>query len=653
MEQKKLWMLHLLVAVSMLLLTACKDSDNSPTPAPKGADGYIVNPNPQWKNCEKAVYFGGLAQESDAFKQVLDARFPNQTPVGEADIAFVSPSEAMALASELKALYDRGGLIVVMRPTETNYYSLPDEIEDEDFTDNADMDELFFAFNLFEQHYTMIAEPEFEGYDAFAAVPDDRDQMKASDDYGLTNPPENYELPVYDVDDETDQNENYWHHRITPFINWIEEMDELQQERLSASASRRAADEIPDYQKLKVNINSEGQLFETDFGFSLNNYITSGVSEKWYLNASSLISVRYTIYPVYLLECNGNDKAGDYYIVTGKVTPHNNEMWMPVEKEGGLFNWGRCRIYGYWFKEMDVAFDLLDDNGQMAEGLRYHQTPIPENENDKVDYSKGFSAKINGALAGGAEGKFAAPGSMEAKWKAELKFGFEVGWESKTNYSLKTVAYQRSTATSTVKYHYYTNNVKLTDNGIGNYDSNFPAACRSEFEGKNVWVWHVPAGKAGVKDNSEKSFTMRVKAKATYSTWYHWRAAKEFDSNRKDFSTQDFSYSQKLKPLNRQPFGVIALKNASYNTVRNIKIFNNGDVNGKEVATISSTYEYNQIATANVPEGTYSLTFEYIDPNQGNKVVGNGTLHNIKVKPGATPKAATTEVSTGDADIKL
>lgn len=82
---------------------------------------------------------------------------------------------------------------------------------------------------------------------------------------------------------------------------------------------------------------------------------------------------------VYMLSCNG-DNAGDYYIVMGKVTPHNDAMWGSYEKAGGLFSMGRCRMFGYWFDEMNVAFDLLDVNN-MVDGLRYQQTPIPENEN--------------------------------------------------------------------------------------------------------------------------------------------------------------------------------------------------------------------------------------------------------------------------------
>lgn len=627
-------MLPLLAAVSMLM--ACSDNDNpEPQTANSIGDGFVLNPNVQWVTCQQPTFIGTLGQEDEDLISVLNDRFPNRAAIGDAEIAFVTPEEAAALGTQIDDFYDRGGLLVMMRPTVSNFGLLSDTVRDGDFTDNQDVDELFFAFNKYEQHYTMIDEPEFDG--VYQAVESSEDQMNESVEYGKANPLLSYEMPVYDYDNETEYNTNYWNIRFTPFINWIDEMAGL---RLAAQsgATTRAAD-IPDYKTLKVNINSEGQVFETNFPFSMNNVITSGVSEEWSLNKSSVISVRYTVYPVYMFSCNG-DNAGDYYIVTGKVTPHNDVMWGPMEKAGGLFNMGRCRIYGYWFKDMDVAFDLLDGN-QMAEGLRYQQTPIPENENSTVDYTNGFSSSISGSLSGGYRG--AKKGMLTAS------LGFQVGWESKTSYSLKTVAYTRDSSSPTVKYNYYTNNVKLTDNGIDNLAENFPAACRTEFDANSVWVWHVPIGHAGVQDNSSKNFTVRVKVRAAYSSWYHWRGAVSYDSNRKDYSTNEFSYSMNLKPLNRQPWGIIALKNAAKDyTVRNIKVY----ADGQEQATIPSTYEYNERGTVTMKEGTYSLTFEYCDPNQGNKVIGQGTITGIKVKAGKTPSEATTEVSTAEAVIK-
>lgn len=628
----------IIVAMLLISLNSCHDdgvpagSFNNPSD-----QGFVVNSNPLLSKCQLPVYFGKLSTVDESLQHVFRNRFPNSTSVEQAKVAFVDPYECLTIDDDLIDFYERGGLIVVLRPTDQNYHVLPESIKDDDFNDNEQLEELFFAFNKFEQHYTMIDEPKFSGM--YNLVERNDEQMRLSDEYGQQNPPEEIQLPVHEIDNQPEQNIDYWQTRLTPFVDWLDEMTQLQTVRMNAV---KKDGELPDYKSLKADISNEGLLFETNFPFSLNNVITSGVSEDWSLNKNSSISVRYTIYPVYMLSCNGNN-AGDYYIVTGKVTPHNNSMWGPMEKSGGLFNMGRCRIYGYWFKSMDVAFDLLDGNN-MVDGLRYQQTPIPENENSEVDYSKGFSASINGSVSGGWSSKLGLYG--------EAKVGFSVGWESKTNYSLKTIAYSRDSSTPTVKYNYYTNNVKLTDNGIDNLNENFPAACRQEFDANNVWVWHVPAGRAGVKDNSDKKFSIRVKVKANYSSWYHWRGAVEYDSNRADYATNDFSYTMELQAPNRQPWGIIALKNAAKRyTVRNIKIYKDGKESGDVVATIPSTYEYNEMGYATLGEGKYTVTFEYCDPNQNNKVMGIGKITGVNVKAGRSAEEATTEISTADASI--
>jgi len=51
-----------------------------------------------------------------------------------------------------------------------------------------------------------------------------------------------------------------------------------------------------------------------------------------------------------------------------------------------------------------------------------------------------------------------------------------------------------------------------------------------------------------------------------------------------------------------------------------------------------------------VLEGTYTVTFEFINPDN-NQVVGKGILEDVKVKMGRTQDAATTNISTGDAKL--
>lgn len=65
-----------------------------------------------------------------------------------------------------------------------------------------------------------------------------------------------------------------------------------------------------------------------------------------------------------MLSSNGQSKAGDYYIVRSEITPHIKPLWEVAARKGGLFNWGRCRIYAYWFDNMTVEYELLDANNK-------------------------------------------------------------------------------------------------------------------------------------------------------------------------------------------------------------------------------------------------------------------------------------------------
>lgn len=59
----------------------------------------------------------------------------------------------------------------------------------------------------------------------------------------------------------------------------------------------------------------------------------------------------------------------------------------------------------------------------------------------------------------------------------------------------------------------------------------------------------------------------------------------------------------------------------------------------------------NEVAKKSLPEGTYVLTYQAIDPNQNNKIVGNWKYENIKVEQGQNETDATTEISTISAQI--
>lgn len=175
----------------------------------------------------------------------------------------------------------------------------------------------------------------------------------------------------------------------------------------------------------------------------------------------------------------------------------------------------------------------------------------------------------------------------------------------------------------------------------------------------------------GVTDSSDKQFKLLARVRPRYSSWYHWRGTATFKANRKDWNV-DFSgkytsqdkdvstnFSEKgwagctftIPAPDRSTWGVISLKNASSYTMRSVKIYAKGKENEAPMAEIPNTYASQELAKTAVLEGTYTITFEFINPNN-NQVISKGVLNDIKVKMGRTQDAATTSLSTGDAKLQ-
>ena len=152
--------------------------------------------------------------EDPDLQTVIRQRFPNQTgSLSEAEIAFVSHTTAAANLSELKDFYKRGGLIVMMRPDGNKFDLLGDDYlsadDDEDFSDNNQLNELFFAYNINEKHYTMYEAPLFDGVydDEEPQMTDEEWQAIEEANKQYPEDSENTETECL-YDNDYDQNEN-------------------------------------------------------------------------------------------------------------------------------------------------------------------------------------------------------------------------------------------------------------------------------------------------------------------------------------------------------------------------------------------------------------------------------------------------------------
>lgn len=86
----------------------------------------------EWEVCPQPTFISGIEGEAPDFQAVVNQRFPNQVgTLAEAEVAFLNYATAHAHLDALGDFYNRGGLIVMMRPTETGFDSLGDDYLDD------------------------------------------------------------------------------------------------------------------------------------------------------------------------------------------------------------------------------------------------------------------------------------------------------------------------------------------------------------------------------------------------------------------------------------------------------------------------------------------------------------------------------------------
>ena len=595
-------------------VTSCRDDFDLPANDENESvdvEGW-VEPVSYKAICNKrVVYISQAGNIPGELQQAVGTCFPNRVgSLEEAEIAIVDVATAKGQDRRIRKFCERGGLMVCLFPNQGK---------------------VLWATHGEGDDYYLIDGP---------------DEAPATDEEGN-------QTVVQVVKDQ-----NYWNGRLLPFVNWIEYRDK----EMCNAYQTRGVNDVPDFKNLTINMNNGAKRFEVNYPFTLYHEICKGrayAADNLYKEGS--VTMRFEVMPIYMQSVNG-DNAGDYYAVRSTVIPHNGLVWQPFTGEHGA---SRSRVYGYWFNDMDYEFVLVDpDTNQPAAGLHFADLPYPENSISSRNRSDSHTVGVNGSLTlGGKLNKEGAEGSISGS------VGFSCSWTESISYTLANIDYSRNSSSNWVKYHWYSNNVVLKDD-MSDYQKYFPNDVHQEFDAKNIWMWHVPYNRAGVKDGSNKEFNIFARVHPRYSSWYHWRGTTCFKKNRKDwdvdfagtctstdssiekdFTTDGWAGCTFSVPApDRSTWGVISLKNASSYTMRSIKIYAKGKENQAPVAEIPSTYASQELAKTAVLEGTYTVTFEFINPDN-NQVISKGVVNNVKVKMGTSLDAATTNISTGDAKL--
>ena len=591
----------------------------------KTGNNIYVNPNTHWTNSNTPAYIGDISAYPQALQDVILRRFPRRAGIETAGVIFAGPGELSANAGELTAAANSGAFVVSPSLASLSLLGANPKMAP---TSTGGTGPLFVCYSGWGagHFYMMYDEPvpaPAQPGEPSMSEAEWEELLRANQDLGSDGG-----KSVTDFDNDPAHNENYYHTRINSFISWLD----AEHIRRSNFAN------VPlhsSYDQLEMNIEQSGQRLTVDVPISINAYIDQATwSDPDYLNKSSSVSIDFWILPSYMLSSTG-DKAGDYYSVVSCVTPHNEAMWGPYVGEHGAC---RNRIYGFWFGEMNVKTSLLDADGNAIPGLEYYSRPIPENPNSSKTYSEGTSYSYSGSISGGVSG--GEPYLVESvSWGAT--------YSSSTNYTLDTINYSLDSSTPDVKYHYWSENVKLTDDwdDWSKINQNFPAPVRTEFAAHSSWVWHVPA--SVVKDGDTQQFQLCTTVSIDYRTWYHWRASIEYDDNLAHHWVNLPAQTWTLDRPDRTPWGFVSLRNASDYEMAHVSIYKAGHESEDPIAVLSTSYGKGDEALAGLWEGPYSLTWDFVDGNTGS-VLSSWIYENVQIHQGKDKESATVKISTVD-----
>ena len=626
----KLWILALPM---MLGLTSCSDDDNA---AGNDERKTQVDQSENWKQRNDKTFMAGIGDKPLAFQQSLSRTFPNTVQsLGEAEIAIMDMDWAMAHMWDVEEFYQRNGLLLLLPPKDQDFPKLG-------YESFNGWDELVWATHVqYDDMFYLLDEPaEYTGHN------EDGTERKVV----------------------VDKNQDYYNTRLTALVDWIDAFEsDRQNGPTSARAMTRAqANEKPDLETIVMDISKDFTTYSVNFPYSLDWPINKVWEDVDRLRGSSSVTLTFDVMPIYMSSVNGS-KAGDYYAVRSRVTPHNRSMWDPYEQRHGSSG---TTVYGYWFKCLDYKFNLIDpDTRQVAYGTRFQELPYPENSFSARNHTNEFSFGINGSLSAGVSSATKVAGNLGGS------LSFSAQWKESISYTVQNIDYERITTTSEVQYRWYSNdaNIKLKDNW-DNYNENFPEDIYKEFTAENVWVWHVPYGKAGVEDDSQKQFWLNLAICPQYSSWYRTWGTVGYDMNRKDYYVDLWKpekehimgevaddggtpwiwgyFSFKLPLPDRSKWGLFSLRNDSPNyLMRNVMVYKKGEEDKEPVAKFDrKTYLHNESAEAGLPVGTYSATYELVQPNNG-AIYGRGIIRDITVAMSKTKDNAPGIISTGMAEF--
>lgn len=568
-------------------------------------------------NMEKVSAPAYISDVTNAhLKDAMERRFTNHVSLDDAQIAVVTPQEIGTYDGKLLELYNRGGLVVILKPDMDEYKAFVEKHNMQYAMPSAEDGEmLLFAFNKDLQYYTVFAKDQAEDVQVTTTGHDDNGNEEAASEY--------VETPEVTID-------VAWYVEQTDlFVKWVNEL-------LAEKARTRGSDGYSADAVLSKTVSS-GQ-------FNVWPLSTRGYKDSEKISATAKVSYKISVTPLYVYNNPGAESQhGDYYAIKAELTAHNRDIYKftRFDRSGILAD---DYILGFFMEYLTTTFEF--GQGKKVKSAVFYENPKPETSQGSVTYSStqtmGFNMSLNGGVAGGTM-QLAGSGAFNASWSEGVSMNVS-DLTVRTNFE----------PTGKVDFDYTVNNIKegYPHKGESYYSENVNGIFRAgqkaylpeiAINGVTMtatWIWHD----ASAADNSTTGSQMRMKVTPKFGSW-DWRY--HGGDHRRAFKPGTKTVWLNLPVPNRNRFGVLALKNGHTGMqMSHIKIYNQSDKDAATpVAEIPSSYGKGEVARVKLNEGTYCVKFDLMS---GTFVLQSLQIENVTIKGALTESASTTEVATND-----
>ena len=436
---------------------------------------------------------------------------------------------------------------------------------------------------------------------------------------------------------------------INPLVAWVNrQLDEdnpLQGPKNVFGSSTAVPDivDLTDYKSLVSNSKYTQHITKSQ-KIVYSNYVISSVilSDDDVVSRTSTVEFEFDITRFYAYnETNSAGVGGDYYFVNAKATTYNEPMCKNYRMWHGAVV---THAHAFYLKDMRLNAKLcgVERSGGTIKAISmpsqykvaFEKRPMPETTSSSSSYSSGFTWDIN---ANGQAGYMKGP-------VGTITIGTKLSWNSSETHSMPDMSIEMNTTAGTgeVGYHFKTNNVQEKDD----INAAIPAIARTTRTDCASWVWHVQNTQ---DDDETTSFGILIKANPQYA-WIHRHAtwAAEGYSSVADDRANTWHLFELTAP-DRVRRGIISLKNTfDGNRYLDTMVITDQDgniVGEYEADTSSESAFHNETIMRQVPVGTYDVTYEIVDGDEGT------LYHKFKISNVKVTTAATTNIWAYDGKI--